>query len=333
MANKNLCEECGIRQAEIYQSHSNRKLCRECFIEDISKRVINEIKKWNMIGSNDTILMALSGGKDGYVLLDVLSRNYKSNKLVGLNIIEGIHGYNKEEDAKYLANTAKEMGIDIIITSVKDYIGYSMDEIVKKSFDAKTRLTPCTYCGLIRRRIMNYFAREIGATKLATAHNLDDESQTAVVNLLKGDISSLLKQHPNTKIVEDDMLVHRIKPLRKIYEWETATYSFLKGFHLQETECPYINMAPTLRAKVRKELYNYEKENPGVLLKFMDTLDEILEMFNTKNTLTKLSRCIKCGEPTAIGRKYCKLCELLSNIGIDNPKYALLKLPKKNVVI
>lgn len=325
-----LCDNCKTRRAEVFQPHTNRMLCRECFIEDVNKRVMNEIKRWNMISSDDTILMALSGGKDGYVLLDVLSRNFKSNKLVALNIIEGIHGYNKEEDAKILARTVKDMGIDVIITSAKDYTGYSVDEIVKKSIEKGTGLTPCTYCGLIRRRIMNYYAREIGANKLATAHNLDDESQTALINILKGDLASLIKQHPSAKVIDDDMLVQRIKPLRKIYEWETATYSFLKGFHIQETECPYLELVPTLRAKIRRELYRFERENPGALLKFIGLIDDIVENIRTQEK-PRLGRCIKCGEPTALGRKYCKLCEMLSDIGIESPRY--LNIRKRGIVI
>ncbi|MFP3295263.1 MAG: TIGR00269 family protein [Caldisphaera sp.] len=323
------CDVCNIRPAEIYQQHSNRKLCKECFIEDISNRVINEMKRWNMISNNDVIMMALSGGKDGYVMLDVLSRYFsKSNKLIGLNIIEGIHGYNKEEDAKFLVNTAKELGVDVIVTSIKDYVGYNMDEIFLKSRESKNYFTPCTYCGASRRRIMNYYAREMGATKLATAHNLDDEAQTAIINIMKGDINSLLKQHPNAKVADDDMLVKRIKPLRKIYEWETATFSFIKKYHIQQTECPYIELAPTLRAIVRRELYKYEKENPGTLIKFIETLDLILDYIQPNEVTTKLNRCIKCGEPTTLGRNVCKLCELLSNIGIENPNYAI-KIPKK----
>lgn len=324
-----LCDKCGMRPAEIYQPHSNKKLCKECFIEDVRNRAINEIKRWNMIKNDDIVMMALSGGKDGYVLLDVLGNYFsKSNKLIGLNIIEGIHGYNKEEDAKYLVKTAKEYGVDVIVTSIKDYIGYSMDEIYEKSRSSKSAFTPCTYCGASRRRIMNYYAREMGATKLATAHNLDDEAQTAVINLMKGDINSLLKQHPNTNVVEDDMLVKRIKPLRKIYEWENASFTFIKNFHIQQTECPYIELAPTLRAKVRRELYKYERENPGVLIRFMETLDLLLDYIYQDKVTTKLNRCIKCGEPTTLGRNICKLCELLSNIGISNPSY-VIKVPKK----
>ncbi|ADL18755.1 hypothetical protein ASAC_0348 [Acidilobus saccharovorans 345-15] len=322
-----LCSRCGLRQAEVYQPQSGESLCRECFFEDITARVKREVERWNMIEPGDVILLALSGGKDGYTLLDVMSRIYKSDRLIGLNIIEGIHGYNKEEDARYLVMTAKEFGIDVIVTSIKEYTGLSVDEIMYKAKERSTRVSACTYCGIARRRIMNYYARELGANKLATAHNLDDESQTAVINILRGDFESLLRQHPLAELVRDPMLVRRIKPLRKIYEWETATFTFLKGYHIQETECPYIYQLPTLRAKVRRELYRYESEHPGALLRFIESLDRMLEPIAAGiKPRSDLGRCVRCGEPTPSGKALCKLCELLEGIGVASPLYSVRRL-------
>ncbi|MFP3264295.1 MAG: TIGR00269 family protein [Acidilobus sp.] len=322
-----LCDRCGMRPAAVFQPHSGKALCSECFFDDITARVKREVERWRMIEPGDVVLLALSGGKDGYTLLDVMSRIYKPDRLIGLNIVEGIHGYNKEEDAGYLVKTAKELGVDVIVTSIKEYVGFSVDEIMAKARDASSRISACTYCGISRRRIMNYYARELGVNKLATAHNLDDESQTAVINILRGDLQSLLRQHPLAELVKDPMLIRRIKPLRKIYEWETATFTMLKGYHIQETECPYIYQLPTLRAKVRRELYKYESEHPGSLLAFMESLDRLLEPLASKATpKSDLGRCVRCGEPTANGKALCKLCELLEGVGITRPLYAVRKL-------
>ncbi len=322
-----LCDRCGLRPAVVYQPHSGRALCDKCFYEDITERVKQEVKRWHMIDPGDTILLALSGGKDGYTLLDVMTRIHRPDKLIGLNIIEGIHGYNKVEDARYLVRTAKEMGVDVIVTSVKEYTGLTVDEMVSLANSRRTGISSCTYCGISRRRIMNYYARSLGVNKLATAHNLDDESQTAVINLLRGDLLSLLRQHPLSDVVEDPMLVKRIKPLRKIYEWETATFTMLKGYHIQETECPYIYQQPTLRAKVRRQLYQYEHDHPGALLNFMNALDDLLEpLLSEVRPVRGLSRCERCGEPVPPGKRLCKLCELLSGLGVERPLYSIKRL-------
>ncbi len=320
-----LCDVCGVRPAAVLQPHTGRALCAECFIEDVVSRVKREVNRWSMVEPGDTLLLALSGGKDGYVLLESMVRIHSPSKIVALNIIEGIRGYNKEEDAKFLVETAKQMGVDVIVTSVKDYVGMSVDEMVAEAKVRGTGISACTYCGLARRRIMNRVARELGVNKLATAHNLDDESQTAIINVLRGDLESLVRQHPAAKVVEDPLLVRRVKPLRKIYEWETAAFVKLRGYHIQETECPYIYQLPTLRARVRRALYSFEAENPGALLRFMELLDELLLplALGTRPT-SDLARCEVCGEPVPPGRRLCKMCELLRGLGVSTPRYARL---------
>ena len=317
------CDKCGVRPAVVFQPHTGRALCLECFVEDVISRVKAEVERWSMIAPGDTLLLALSGGKDGYVLLESMVRIHKPSKIIGLNIVEGIKGYNKEEDARYLVQTAKEMGVDVIVTSVKDYTGMSVDEMVAEALRRRTGVSACTYCGLARRRIMNWFARELGADKLVTAHNLDDESQAAVINLLRGDLESLLRQHPAARVVEDPLLVRRVKPLRKIYEWETAAFVKLKGYHIQETECPYIYQLPTLRARVRRALYSYEAEHPGSLLRFLETLDQLLlPKALATSPVRDLGRCEVCGEPVPHGKRFCKMCELLRGLGVSRPRYA-----------
>ena len=324
-----LCDRCGLRPAIVYQPHTGRALCAECFVDDIAERVKKEVERWHMIDPSDTVLLALSGGKDGYTLLDVMTRLHKASRLIGLNIVEGIRGYNKEEDAQYLVRTARDLGVDVLVVRVKDFVGLSVDEMVAAARSRSTGISACTYCGISRRRIMNYYARELGATKLATAHNLDDEAQTAVINLLRGDLQSLMRQHPLAELVEDPLLVKRIKPLRKVYEWETATYVYVRKFHIQETECPYIYQQPTLRAKVRRELYALESERPGTLLSLVDLLDEFLmPLVVSRTPVRNLGRCERCGEPVPPGRRLCKLCELLQGIGLARPNYAM-RLPTR----
>ncbi len=315
-----LCDVCKIRPASIYQPHTGRKLCRECFIKDIRSRIINEINKWKMIDPGDNILLGLSGGKDSYVLLEVLSEIYKPSRLFAVSIVEGIPRYNREEDINRMKIFAKDRGVDVIVTSIREYVGHSLYEIVERALKRGVGVSPCTYCGILRRRILNFYARIYGASKVATAHNLDDEAQTAVVNILRGDYVGLLRLHPLAPPASKK-LVRRIKPLRKIYEWETTTYTYIKGFGFQETECMFISMMPTLRARVREALYELEWKKPGSLLRIIETLDMLLENEAKRLTTGILKNCRICGEPTSPKRKLCKLCELLREAGILEAVY------------
>ncbi len=309
-----ICDICGVREATIYQRHSGKKLCPVCFINDVMGRVSREIKRYNMFNSNDRILLALSGGKDSFVLLDIMSQIHDPSKLGGVTVIEGIEGYNRAEDIERLRIYARERSIDLHITSIKELSGYSLDEIVKKSFERNLKISPCTFCGLYRRRGINHVARLYGYDKVATAHNLDDEAQTIIINILRGDLIRLATIHPLRRN-PSDLFIHKIKPLRKIYEYETAIYAKIKGYKPQIVECPYLDLMPSLRARIREILYLLEEERPGILMRILETFDDLF-IDEVGKTSIRLGICRVCGEPTSPGRNICKVCELLLRIGL-----------------
>ena len=316
------CSVCESREAVVSQPHTGRVLCDRCFVSDIKERVRKTIEKYNMVSESDRVMLAVSGGKDSFVLLDVLSELLPAEKTFALSIIEGIPGYNRLDDIERLKKHARERGVDLIITSIKEFTGMSLAEIVKAAREKGLDVSACTFCGGLRRRIMNTYARMLGATKTATAHNLDDEVQTAILNVLRGDPSRLLRQHPRAPRLSEKF-VQRIKPLRYVYEWEITMYSYLKGFRFQETECMFIVESPTLRARVRRWLYMLERESPGTMLRVLKAVDELAEhLIKAHERLPQLPQCSICGEPTSYRRRYCKVCELLMAVGLK-PAYKL----------
>ena len=46
------------------------------------------------------------------------------------------------------------------------------------------KTSSCSICGTLRRRAIDYAAKDIGANVIATGHNLDDTLQTFVINML-----------------------------------------------------------------------------------------------------------------------------------------------------
>ena len=312
--------------AIVYQRHAGRALSKDEFFKDIIARVKKEIARFNMFKSKDNILVAVSGGKDSYVLLDVLLRIHEPHNLATVTVDEGIRGYSRNEQIAWVKELSNIHGFETYIISMKDYIGYSLSELVELADRKGLKISPCTYCGIIRRRAMNQLARELGFKRVVTAHTLDDEAQTALMNILRGDLLRLVQSHPKGPLLSR-LFVRRVKPLRKIYEIEVTTYAYLKGFGFQETECPFITSRPTLRARLRKYLYAIESKNSGVLLRFLESVDELVKhLIPEYASLPELPRCPRCGEPMAYGREYCKLCELLEKLGIGtvpNLKQAL----------
>ncbi|MEM0115497.1 MAG: TIGR00269 family protein [Fervidicoccaceae archaeon] len=316
------CDRCNEREAAYYQHFTGLKLCGRCLIEDVKSRVKREIDRFSLIKSSDTVLLALSGGKDSFVLLDALSSIVDSSRLIGFSIVEGIPNYNREEYIARLKKYASDRGVDLVVSSLKEMFGYSLHDIVSRARAVSLEISPCTFCGAMRRRGINLAARMLGASKTATAHNLDDEVQTLFMNILRGDPERLIRQHPLAPRLSS-LLVQRIKPLRKIYEREATAYAFELGFKFQETECPYITFQPTLRARIRHWLYMLERERPGAMLSILEKFDSLLIRKIAESKYSDLPTCRICGEPTSIGRTICKLCELMQAMGIENGENAV----------
>lgn len=315
------CAVCGLRDAVVMQRHSGRALCRDCFINDLMSRVKREIEKFRMFSESDRLMIAASGGKDSYVLLDLILRLHDPSKIGVVTIVEGIEGYNRLEDVEKIKRLASVQGVDVIVLSLKNYIGYSLTELVSLGSARDIKVSPCTFCGVLRRKAINEVARDLGFTKVLTAHNLDDEAQTIVLNILRGDLFRLVQTLPNGPILSK-LFVRKVKPLRKIYEEEIAIYAHLIGYEFQTTDCPYLRYSPSLRAKIREYLYKLERERPGTLLNLIERVDDVLTKYVSRYmNYPELPKCATCGEPTAYERSYCMACELLTKLGISNPSY------------
>ena len=92
------CTKCGNPNVIIKRKASGQALCKDCFIESIEKKVKQTIKKENFIEKGDKVLVALSGGKDSVVTLEILNSYVKRHiiELCAVTIDEGIAGYREE---------------------------------------------------------------------------------------------------------------------------------------------------------------------------------------------------------------------------------------------
>ena len=312
---KTSCTLCKRRDAVFMRAYSGEKLCARCFCKSIEDKVRTTIAKYEMFKPTDKIMVAVSGGKDSITLLHILARiekDFPKACLCAVTVDEGIKGY-RDEALKFAVSNCEKLGIEHLITSFKELYGYSLDEIVemtiKKEHDRE--LTPCAYCGVLRRRALNLAARRVGVNKLATAHNLDDETQTILLNILHGDALRIARVKPVLEEVHPKF-VQRVKPMCEVPEKEVALYAYLKRIEFQSVPCPY---APTaLRSDIRIMLNRMEEKHAGTkyaLLRSMDRIRPALEALAEK---VKLRECKKCGEPT-VG-EICKPCQMLQKLGI-----------------
>jgi uncharacterized protein (TIGR00269 family) len=298
-----LCSKCDDI-AIVSQRYSDTHLCKRHFVEDFEDKVKETIAKGQMLEDKDRIAVALSGGKDSSALLHILNKILSGRKDIEMFVItidEGIQGY-REETIKSARRMTEKLGVEHVIVSFKDEFGLDLDEIVAGKKEA-----PCTFCGVFRKRLLNYTAKKFGATKVATGHDLDDEAQSIMMNYVKGDIERLGRFMPRRI---QPGLVPRIKPLKNIPERDTALYCIVNGFYVKMAECPYASLS--FRSDVRDLLNNLEMKFPGTKQSCMKGFYSLSDLLAMRYPPMDLSSCSLCGEPCVDG--LCKACQLLNRI-------------------
>ena len=157
------------------------------------------VKTRRMIVTGDRVAVAFSGGKDSTALLLLLSNLFPAGQdvqLVALTIDEGIAGY-REATVQAAEHLARRLGIEHHCISFPELFGDSLDILLKGR-----ETQACSICGILRRKALVVAAQRTGATKLATGHNLDDEAQSVLMNVFRGDLPRLIRNsaliHPGS---------------------------------------------------------------------------------------------------------------------------------------
>ncbi len=308
------CTLCRRKDAVYMRPYSGERLCTSCFCQSIEDKVRATIAEYEMLRFDDRIAVGVSGGKDSMALLRILAKLEKSfpkAELTAITVDEGIQGY-RDEALKIAEEGCRELGVKHTVVSFEELFGLGLDKLVEKVRRKDKRsegLTPCAYCGVLRRRALNSSARNMGATKLATAHNLDDETQTVLLNILHGDPLRIARTKPVSSF-EDSSFVCRIKPFCEVLERETALYAFLKGIEFQSVPCPYASSA--LRNDARAMLNRMEEKHPGVKYTVFGSAGKLWSMMSDAAGGEDVGTCRLCGEP-AMG-DVCQPCKMLQGL-------------------
>ncbi|MBN1235544.1 MAG: TIGR00269 family protein, partial [Methanotrichaceae archaeon] len=248
-----ICSKCSER-AIFSQRYTGLHLCQDHFIQDFERRVAETVQRNSMVKDGERIAVAVSGGKDSTALLFCLHKILAKRdvELVAVTVDEGIAGY-RDDTITAARAIAKQLGVEQHIVSFREEYGYNLDEMVQGK-----KVAPCTFCGVFRKNALNRAAKSLGADKVATGHNQDDEAQSIMMNYLKGDYERLMRFRPWRA---QRGLVPRIKPLREVPEKEIALYCMVNGVFSESRECPYAKLS--LRADVRDMMNLLESQFPG----------------------------------------------------------------------
>jgi tRNA(Ile)-lysidine synthetase-like protein len=196
--------------------------------EKIQKKAGKAIHEYKMIKQNDHVLVALSGGVDSLVLLDILS---KRKEIIPINFqLSAIHVTHEINSQKISTNVPK----------IKEFC--RARNIPLHIFDLKLELDDkamkkgvCFLCSWNRRKMIFEKARELGCNKIAFGHHMDDALETLLMNMcFHGEISSI---PPIIQMFRGIFTI--IRPMTLLTAKEITKYSQISSIQNAEGNCPY----------------------------------------------------------------------------------------------
>lgn len=320
------CSRCDT-EAVVHAPYSGSHLCDEHLCRSVEKRVRRRIREDKLLPDDATPdhpatwVIGLSGGKDSAVLATILHDTFAADpriELIALTIHEGIEGY-RDESVDACVELVEELGMRHELVSYEDEFGVRMDDVAA---DDAADMAPCSYCGVFRRDVLSRYADTFGADLLLTGHNLDDAAQTALMNILSGDVGQMAKHFEASLAPLDERrdasdFIPRAKPLRDIPEKEVALFAHLKDIPAHMHECPHASEA--FRGEVQSILHNLEEGHPGTRHSIMAGYEELADLAagaRSEANPTDTSRCPECGAISTGDR--CRSCQLLRALSVGD---------------
>jgi len=269
---------------------------------DIEEKVAETIKKYGLLRKSDKVVVALSGGKDSVSVLYILHKF--GYNVEGLMIDLYLGDWSKIHNKK-MTKFCGELGVPLTIVDLKKELGQGMS-FIKAVLKKEKNLTGCTVCGIIKRWILNKWAKKFGADKLVTGHNLDDEAQNVLMNFLKGNVMLGVNSSPATGGKAVKGFVQRVKPLFFVPESEIMEYARSKKFDILYDKCPCA--FGTYRVETREWMAGI---NDAEKMKIVKNFQKLVPKLRTENVF-ELKTSKKCGEPSRV--EVCNFCKIVCNI-------------------
>jgi len=239
-------------------------------IEDQGKHLEKKLRRktgqaisdYHMIEDGDRIMVCLSGGKDSYTLLDMLLALQKRAPirfdLVAVNLDQKQPGFPTHILPDYLDG----VGVEYRIVEEDTYA------IVREKLEAGK--TMCSLCSRLRRGVLYRTALEVGATKIALGHHMDDLVETLFLNMFFG---ARLKTMP-PKLVSDDRQNIVIRPLVYCREKDIAQLARFRQYPI--IPCNLCGSQTNLqRVHIKNMLTEWEKTSPNRVVNIFRSMQRV----------------------------------------------------------
>ncbi len=230
-----------IRKIKLEENKLQKRLRRETG---------KAIQDFNMIEHGDRVMVCVSGGKDSFVMLDILL-NLQKHAPIAFDL----HAVNLDQ---------KQPGFPgHVLPAYFESIGVSYEILEQDTYSLVLDLVPegktyCGWCSRFRRGIFYKYAQRRGYNKIALGHHRDDIVETLFLNMFYG---GKLKAMP-PKLLSDDGANIVIRPLSYAAEKDIARYAQIRNFPI--IPCNLCGSQDNLQRQVIKDMLNeWERLHPG----------------------------------------------------------------------
>ena len=215
----------------------------------LEDKVLNTINKYNMINENDKIVIGVSGGPDSISLLYILY-NFQKKLNIKIYVAHINHMIRKEadEESEYVRKFCEKINVE-----------FYMKKIDVQREAKKLKLGTEEAGRNIRYDFFEEIAQKVGANKIATAHNSNDNAETVLMNIIRGTSVSGLKG------IEKVREGKYIRPLIECSRQEIEEYCKINNLQPKYDQSNNDNIYT--RNKIRNLLIPYlQKEfNPSIV--------------------------------------------------------------------
>lgn len=221
------------------------------------------IYDFKMIREGDRILVAVSGGKDSWLLLDILS-HFRRVSRISFSL-EALHIGSEFTSPDLVSLRSYCKSKDIIFHY--DYIG--IEALAEEKLRPESSF--CSFCARLRRGSIYKNAEKLGVQKIALGHNREDAIETLLLNLFySGEMKSM-----SPKYRSDDGKFILIRPLIYVPEEDIAKLAQQKKFFILKNECPHSRQGGGKRAELKAIMSELEKKNPQLKANLLNALANV----------------------------------------------------------
>jgi tRNA(Ile)-lysidine synthase len=213
---------------------------------NILKKVYLTIEGYDLIRRGETLLCAVSGGADSVAMLHLLRELNEVQQLEWkihvAHVNHGLRGKASDEDEEFTKGLADKLKLPFHSTRV-DVQGHHQRERVTVEEAGRE----------LRHGFLQQKALELGAQKIALAHNLDDQAETILPRILRGTGLRGLKGMAPIRVISKKQDLFVVRPMIEIERYEIEAYLREKGI-AYKTDLSNFDTSLT-RNKIRHKLF------------------------------------------------------------------------------